>query len=416
MKFRFPSFWKKVSVVLFGTVMSQMFPLLLLPLITRVLSQQDVGYYFTWLGGVLILAVVTSLRLDMAVFQVKTNRAAISVVHGLIIVLAVFFAISLAAGFLLEPVFQRVSDFSFLWLISGLVAASFLGLNLVVNSIFSREGSFKRQAKWKIILGGVTALSQLIVLQSGFGVEGLILAHAAAVSMVSVLMAKSCGVLGHKFFQLRLLRVSLLRVTQCRRYVFVSMPAALVNTTAAYLPLFLITGRLGPMAAGQFGLTQRVIAAPLGLVGSSIVSVFRQEVSETYRGFDDCLPLYLKTLRSLAFVALVPFALLAFFGPEIFLTVFGDEWRQAGVFAQILAPFIFLRFIASPLSYMLFLANRQYSDLLWQVILLVLTAGIFLMASDIDLAVILYSAIGSVMYSVNLLMSYKVAKGSASRT
>ena len=49
-------------------------------------------------------------------------------------------------------------------------------------------------------------------------------------------------------------------------------------------------------------------------------------------------------------------------GPAAFVVVFGEEWREAGVYAQILAPWMFLTFVGSPLSSLFDVLERQATE------------------------------------------------------
>ena len=43
----------------------------------------------------------------------------------------------------------------------------------------------------------------------------------------------------------------------------------------------------------------------------------------------------------------------------LFVLFFGEEWREAGVYARILMPMFMLQFIVSPLSSMFLVAEQQ---------------------------------------------------------
>jgi len=47
---------------------------------------------------------------------------------------------------------------------------------------------------------------------------------------------------------------------------------------------------------------------------------------------------------------LLPAALVTLLGRDLFVVVFGEEWAEAGVYAQILAPWTFFWFVSSPLT------------------------------------------------------------------
>ncbi len=56
--------------------------------------------------------------------------------------------------------------------------------------------------------------------------------------------------------------------------------------------------------------------------------------------------------------------------PELFAFIFGSEWREAGVYAQWLAPWLLLVFISSPLSTLPSVLEKQHFDTSFKAILL----------------------------------------------
>ena len=52
---------------------------------------------------------------------------------------------------------------------------------------------------------------------------------------------------------------------------------SLLNTISNQLPIFLLTRFFGFASAGLYGLSHRVVAAPMGLIGQSVGEVFYQK-------------------------------------------------------------------------------------------------------------------------------------------
>ncbi len=101
-----------------------------------------------------------------------------------------------------------------------------------------------------------------------------------------------------------------------------------------------------------------------------------------------------------------PSVVLLLFSPDLFAWIFGANWRAAGELAKILAPLYFLNFIASPLSYVFFVAGKQKADLLWQVALAVTTVGAFALPGTLQESISWYATGYSLLYIVYLYMSW----------
>jgi O-antigen/teichoic acid export membrane protein len=150
------------------------------------------------------------------------------------------------------------------------------------------------------------------------------------------------------------------------------------------------------------------------LLGRSVLDVFKQKASEDYVKLGNCTSIFVKTFKTLTLLALVPTVLLFFLSPVVFSFVFGEEWQIAGEFAQILSVLFFFKFIASPLSYMFNIAEKQHLDMLWQIGLFIATVISFYVGvqkDDIKFALICFTASYSFLYIINLYLSYVFSKG-----
>ena len=93
-----------------------------------------------------------------------------------------------------------------------------------------------------------------------------------------------------------------------------------------------------------------------------------------------------RTSRSLALAALGPFTLVALAAPLLFGPVFGDNWRDAGLYVAILTPMSYLQFVANPTGATLDILERQDLHLFREVARLCLLVGAVLASSALHLA------------------------------
>jgi O-antigen/teichoic acid export membrane protein len=192
-----------------------------------------------------------------------------------------------------------------------------------------------------------------------------------------------------------------------------SLPSSLLNTLVSQLPLFMVGLKHGAFAAGLFALTQRVLSAPVSLLASSILEVFKRQAMHDFQTIGNCREVYRYTFRALSLVGLGPSLVLLLIAPQLFSWVFGETWRPAGELVRILAPLCFLNFIASPLSYVFVVAGKQKIDLVWQVALFVMTVTAFMSPLSLRDSVLTYSIGYSLLYLVYLYMSYHYATNGA---
>jgi O-antigen/teichoic acid export membrane protein len=116
---------------------------------------------------------------------------------------------------------------------------------------------------------------------------------------------------------------------------------------------------------------------PLSLVGIAVAQVFFVRAVEARRsGTIGAVTTVIH--RRLVFVALYPCVLLALAGPELFGFLFGDDWRMSGVMARYIAPWILFTAIASPMSRLFDVLERQKLELATNVaIFIVIGVGLW---------------------------------------
>ncbi|MDX1531782.1 MAG: hypothetical protein R3362_09675, partial [Rhodothermales bacterium] len=98
------------------------------------------------------------------------------------------------------------------------------------------------------------------------------------------------------------------------------------------------------------------------LLTGAVGEVFFVRAAETGRG-ERLATLTAVTFRRLAALSLFPCLVVLVAGPALFAFVFGAEWRAAGVYAQVLAPWVLLTALSVPLTGLFDVLERQRADL-----------------------------------------------------
>jgi O-antigen/teichoic acid export membrane protein len=144
----------------------------------------------------------------------------------------------------------------------------------------------------------------------------------------------------------------------------------------------------------------RMLAVPSVLLGQSVAIVLFPKIARmTREGIETASSI--KTVATvLSLVAIPVFSVPLLLGPEIFSLMFGSEWRDAGVAASALSPWLAASLIASPLSSVLTVHQRLERLLFLGVIEASLRIGAFSVgswANNWRLGLGLYSAAGLVI-------------------
>jgi O-antigen/teichoic acid export membrane protein len=139
--------------------------------------------------------------------------------------------------------------------------------------------------------------------------------------------------------------------------------------------------------------------------------VFKRSAASSFRDRGHCKEEYVRTFCLLAAGGGILALGVIVVAESLFVVAFGEIWRQAGIIAIWLMPMFALRFVASPLSYVFYIAGKQQVDLIWQCALLMITLLSFMLPTSFEASVKFYSAGYSLLYVVYAILSYNYSKG-----
>lgn len=403
-------FRKNVITVLAGAVGAQALPLLAAPLLTRMCTPVEMGAFSVWLGVLAVASIGATLRVDMAMIldhEERQQRICFGVVaySATLVALAITLC-AVAARALDMPAARAMSWFGLLTIGVGTWLSAYTQTTLAYAA---SHNLFGKAAKAKVWGTGTIVVSQLALLGAGLGGSALLAGQLIGLGIglwaAWLLMSPPPA------------RVGLRLDAEQRKYLIkhqafwrFSLPSSLLNALVGQLPLFMIGIKHGALAAGLFFLTQRVLNAPISLLAASILEVFKRQAVHEFQTLGNCRAVYRSTFKTLLLLASGPSLILFLFSPDLFSWVFGEAWRPAGEIAQILAPLYFLNFIASPLSYVFFVAGKQKVELVWQVALFLVTIAAFLAPVSLHQSVLIYAIGYSLLYLVYLYMSYQCSQ------
>lgn len=401
--------------LLTGTGIAQALALLAAPVISRIFTPVEMGVFGAFLATVSILGVVSTLRYENAVLLPESPEDAAAIAMG-VCICAIMFSLVVAAVLLIggEPVLAIVglSSISFAWLVVPFSVA-LMGCLQGANIFAVRQKWFGRLAFSRVMQSGSTAGSQIGAGSANMAASGLILGQVLGqlfgllVILVAIARIDRAVFRGFSVDNVRKL---------AKRYVrfpLFSLPADFVNMLTNFLPYFILGAFFGPASVGFYTFTQRIMAGPIALFGNAVLEVFKERASQDYRNKGSCRDLFRHILFVLSLLSIPPTIVLALYAPDLFAWIFGETWRDSGVYARLLLPLMMFRFVGSPLGYVFYIAEKQNIDLAWQVVLMVgsvasLVIGGFMFDEYVSIAV--FSIFYSVMYIFYIIIAYRYAE------
>lgn len=406
------AFLRSTKIVLSGMAVAQLIPLLGSLLIARLYAPAEFGSFSAWLGMVLTAAVVVTGRLEMALgvepdgeprrFAMVATLATIVGVCSALLVVAI-------GAYWLVPAIRGLSPGLMLMFLPATLLAAVVQ---TWQSWAAAEGLY-RELSWIRIAQAIGVTGVQIVV-GWFAPDAVSLACGQVIGVLSgvCVAAYFMPIAPHSFkpWSKFLVKLKAFWVSH-RRFPLFALPADFINTAAGQLPLLIIASRFGAESSGLFALTARVLGAPIGLLGAAVLDVFKRSAATSYRERGQCREDYVRTFRLLAALGAVLALGVMLVAEPLFVLAFGEPWRQAGVIAIWLMPMFAMRFVASPLSYVFYIAGKQHVDLVWQCTLLAMTLAAFILPGSFAASVKAYAVGYACMYVVYLVLSYRYSLG-----
>ena len=127
------------------------------------------------------------------------------------------------------------------------------------------------------------------------------------------------------------------------------------------LVAFIIIELFSESVFGSFDHSFRMLRLPIMIIGASMSQVFFNRISDYKKKKIAIYPLFKKLLITLSLLSIAPFTIIFFFGGDIFAYTFGNNWYESGKLSEIMAPWLMINFIVSPLSTIPLVFNKQRS-------------------------------------------------------
>lgn len=401
-------FVKNIFVLLTGTTFAQLIPILTAFVLTRLYTPSDYGIMGVFLTIVTILGSLATLQYNNVIIVGESEtdaKYALSLVVFLTSVISIFtLFVVFFFNNLICDLFNKPELSSWLYFVPYSVFLT--GWILGFTGWLNRKKSFRLMSFSRISGALIIAL---ISIGLGFyfkGPIGLLLGQLVSQLIVALILAynyffKEKNTL---YFQFTSIRQVANKYINFPKYSF---PADFIYQVINQLPVLMMTRySVNLISVGLFNFSNRILGLPSMVVATAISEVFKQRAVEDYYEKGSCRTIFIKVLKSLVVTAILPFLVLLIWGPDIFEFCFGSKWRGAGEYSQILAVMIFFRFIASPLSFIFTIAQKQKLDFALHILILISVGSMFLIGFSLGLEMktilLLYAVVYSLIYIVYL--------------
>jgi O-antigen/teichoic acid export membrane protein len=350
-------------------------------------------YVTAWVS---ILAPVASLRYEDALMLPEDGRKSAHAYLLAVSSVMVFCTALLLVLSLSDTVMGFFANKGGQWMLILPMALLANRLAKITELWLSRQEAFGRISAAQVIQSGSMVGVRLISGLANPGAGGLIWGFVAGFGLSFLSMSRKA---------VSTLRSSLAGrpswteikdvASRYRRFPFFTMPAAMISGLITRLPILFIPEIFGMAVLGQYSRGFSILFVPLSLVAASIAQVFFVRAVEANR--DGGLATFAGNVHArLVLMAFWPTAVLMVAGGDIFATLFGDDWREGASYVAYVAPWILLTVVASPLTRLFDVLERQRLELLITLIsLVVIVSAMWLGSLSGDMLVLLlYLGVG----------------------
>lgn len=364
------SFLKSVSTLLSGTLLSMVVSLIAQVILARFFNEEAFGILATFQALVTTFSIVASLRFEDALALPRRMQGSANV-YVLATLTSLLFsgliAVLLSWDVVLRDWLRAETLMDFRALI---VATIFLSAQIRILELWlTRTRAFRKISIGRVVLNIGTSSGQLAAGLFRLGAGGL-MGGALLGRLMSVLSLGFSIVMPNRGLIRRAIDLRYLAVTLRRYYAFAlyTMPAALLNTLPPQITILGLNYFFGKAAVGLYDRGYRYLVIPAGLLGNAVSQVFLAHAAEHVRQGHIAQTTSRMVVRLFA-LGIFPTIAVMISGPHLYRLLLGEGWYWAGEYARYLAPWLFLATIASPITILFDVLQKQRLDLIFSLLI-----------------------------------------------
>ncbi|MCK5171736.1 MAG: oligosaccharide flippase family protein [Bacteroidales bacterium] len=360
---------KNTSILISGTALAQMIPILLQPILRRYFTPETFGAYAIYLSLLGILIVISSFKYELAIILPRKDKEAANVFFLALIINILFNLLLILVIVTLKFQilhFLNLSDEFAIYLYFVPLGTFLFNFYQSINYWLIRKKRFFAISQNKFIRRGFEGSTQvgfkLLNVTNGL-IWGDLLGHLANVSSGIYQSVRKGLDISH--FSLTKLRYVFLKYIEYPKF---NLIPGLLSACSYMLPAIFINKFFSSEYTGYFDLSKLVLSIPLALIATSISNVLLQRVVEKFKNNQSFINELYPIMVIVLFIALCEILVILFFGENLFKLFFGELWGISGKISKILVwSYAFNFFIASFSS--LFISMKKIKILsVWQLV------------------------------------------------
>lgn len=410
--FKDSDFYTNVLTLLKGSVVAQLIPLLVSPVLTRMYTPTEFGVLALFTSFSTILGSVINGRYEQALVLVKSEKEAkditvLSLIISLVMSILLMLFLLIVDSYLFD--YLESTDLNY-WVYFIPLIVLGIGVYNTLNYYELRRKNFKFISNSDIYRSFSFASVQLLFPIFKKGVFGLIVGKIISTLLSALYLWRKSKI------SLSSMEISNL-IILAKRYkdfpIYTNASILLnnlsVNAINILIPFFYSTSMLG-----FYALMNKVLSVPFVFIGNSIQQVFLEDAVRQKQKKSNAYQLTKRMVLQLGTLSFLGFGGAFFIIEDGFAFIFGEDWRISGLYAKCLLPFFMFKFIASPLTIIHTAFEKQKLSFVLQLIMFVLSLFAIVFAYYNSLAfesyLFLFSCLMSLFYIYRIIVILRIAK------
>jgi O-antigen/teichoic acid export membrane protein len=383
-------FAQNVFILLTGSVISQILPFLMLPVLQKYFYKPaDFGILAVFISMCEVFSGIACLKMEFAVVVQRTIRNAINMVFAAVKICGAMTLLSLIIVLLFKKELSvyyhepRLENYLFL-----LPLYVFLvGINDSLSYWFNRKKKFRIISSSKVVQTSFAETVKLGLGYVGSGYVGLLLGRLLGFLFSAIYLVNRFLKADSRALKLIDNKTSNSLVKANKQYIFFTTPSVFVNSLINLVYLNLFISYFGKDVAGLLGVSMTYLSAGFGVISLSFSQVFFSRVSEI-EDSHQLLGVYKRFAKQLTLMAIIPVVTMYLIPTKLVVYLLGNEWNQLMVVARIMVIWLGVNFVSSSLSFIYIRLGRQKEMLLFDCVHLLLVIVGFFAARFIDTSLI----------------------------
>jgi O-antigen/teichoic acid export membrane protein len=373
---------RNTSILISGTALAQLIPILLQPALRRYFSPEAFGAYSVYASLVGILLVISSLKYELAIILPKAKKEAAAVFFLSVLLNLVFNILLLLFIILWKSKLAQWLNLSeaFAGYLYFVPLGTFLfSLYQSINYWLVREKRFFPISLNKFIRRGFEGVAQIFFMftkiLSGL-IYGDLIGHVAN-NISGIYQGKKSG-LSLKLFSPVKIKYVLVKYSEYPKFNIVP---GFMSACSYLLPAIMINKFYSAENAGYFDLSKLLLSIPLALVASSLSNVLLQRISEKSK-LKLSISNDLLSILSLVMIGVVFEVFIIMIAAEdIFRIFFGNQWEISGTISKVLVWAFACNFVVASFS-SIFISLKKIKLLsAWQLFYFISILSLFFFSS-----------------------------------